>query len=205
MHKQFYSFSKIAVVLILFVSLFPLPSQAQVSTGRIIRLIGGICLGCTSLPASGGGSSYTGPIDVVASPTAIYALRAASAAIAAAGTQKIVNVSASGTTPANVTCDIIVASDGGLGKNRQLLYGKLQRRGRRDVLRDGKRELRRRDVVRSERQWIRSGRTITGTGFDVQLHRLIAVHHVLWSRNRLSLQQHFVPDTPAAADRGDLI
>lgn len=78
--------------------------------------IGQSAAGLSFPPVASGGSSYTGPIDVVASPTAIYALRAASAAIAAAGTQKIVNVSASETTPANVTCDIIVASNGGLGK-----------------------------------------------------------------------------------------
>lgn len=73
--------------------------------------------------SGGGGGGYTGPIDVVASPTAIYALRAASAAIAAAGTQKIVNVEASGTTPANVTCDILVTSSGGLGNTANCSTG----------------------------------------------------------------------------------
>lgn len=73
--------------------------------------------------SSGPPPSYTGPVDIVASPTAIYALRAASAAIAAAGTQKIVNVSASGTTPANVTCDILVASNGGLANTANCSTG----------------------------------------------------------------------------------
>lgn len=67
--------------------------------------------------------TYTGPVDVVGSPTAIYSLRAASAAIVTAGTQKIINVSASGTTPANVTCDIIVASNGGLGNTANCSTG----------------------------------------------------------------------------------
>lgn len=89
------------------------PALAQVSTTAAGR----------GAPSSSGGSSYTGPVDVVASPTAIYALRAASAAIAAAGTQKIVNVSSSGTTPANVICDILVASNGGLGNTANCSTG----------------------------------------------------------------------------------
>ena len=58
------------------------------------------------------GATYTGPIDIVASPTAWYGLRAGSGAIAAAGTQKLVNVRRASD---NVACDFLVASNGGFG------------------------------------------------------------------------------------------
>lgn len=54
-------------------------------------------------------SSYTGPIDVVASPTAWYGLRAGSAAIAATGTQKSVNVRRASD---NATQDILILTSG---------------------------------------------------------------------------------------------
>lgn len=63
-----------------------------------------------SVVAAGGG--YTGPIDVVASPTALYSLRAGSAAIAAAGTQTLVNIRRASD---NVACDFLPALNGGFG------------------------------------------------------------------------------------------
>ena len=56
--------------------------------------------------------TYTGPIDIVASPTALYALRAGSAAIAAAATQQLINIR---NTATSETCDVIVATNGGFG------------------------------------------------------------------------------------------
>jgi hypothetical protein len=58
------------------------------------------------------GSSYTGLIDIVASPTAFYSLRAGSAAIAAAGTQKLVNIRRASD---NVACDFLPNPAGGFG------------------------------------------------------------------------------------------
>jgi hypothetical protein len=58
------------------------------------------------------GPSYTGPLDIVSGATAFYALRAGSAAIAAAGTQKLVNIRRASD---NVDCDFLVASSGGFG------------------------------------------------------------------------------------------
>lgn len=55
-------------------------------------------------------SSYTGPIDIVASPTALYSLRAGSAAIAAAGTQNIVDLRRASD---NATCTATIAASGG--------------------------------------------------------------------------------------------
>lgn len=57
-------------------------------------------------------ASYTGPIDVVASPTALYSLRAGSGAIAAAGTQTLVNIRRASD---NVACDFLPAVNGNLG------------------------------------------------------------------------------------------
>lgn len=62
--------------------------------------------------ASGSPPTYTGPIDIVASPTALYSLRAGSAAIAAAGTQTIINIRRASD---NVACDFLPASTGGFG------------------------------------------------------------------------------------------
>jgi hypothetical protein len=61
-------------------------------------------------------ASYVGPFDALgaAQPVA-YSIRAASAAIAAAGTQPLVQVGNASTTPANVTCDILPASNGRFG------------------------------------------------------------------------------------------
>jgi hypothetical protein len=56
--------------------------------------------------------SYTGPGDIVAGWKAWYGLRAFSAAVAATGTQKSVNVR-NGTTAE--TCDILIATSGLLG------------------------------------------------------------------------------------------
>jgi hypothetical protein len=59
-----------------------------------------------------GGSSYTGPGDIVSGATAWYGLRAYTAAIAAAGTQKLINIR---NTATSETCDVIVATNGGFG------------------------------------------------------------------------------------------
>lgn len=61
---------------------------------------------------SGGGTTYQGPLDIVSGATALYSLRAGSAAIAAAGTQKLVNIRRASD---NVACDFLVASSGGFG------------------------------------------------------------------------------------------
>jgi hypothetical protein len=57
-------------------------------------------------------ASYTGPGDIVSGATAFYGLRAYTAAIAAAGTQKLINLRRASD---NETCDILVATNGGLG------------------------------------------------------------------------------------------
>lgn len=62
--------------------------------------------------ASGSPPTYTGPIDVAASPTALYSLRAGSAAIAAAGTQTIVNIRRASD---NVACDFLPTIAGNFG------------------------------------------------------------------------------------------
>lgn len=59
-----------------------------------------------------GGASYTGPGDVVSGATAWYGLRAYTAAIAAAATQKLINIRNIATSE---TCDVIVATNGGFG------------------------------------------------------------------------------------------
>jgi hypothetical protein len=56
-------------------------------------------------------TAYVGPIDVIASPKACYSLRACSGAIAAAGTQSIVDLRRSSD---NATCTAIVATSGGV-------------------------------------------------------------------------------------------
>jgi hypothetical protein len=61
-------------------------------------------------PSSGG--SYTGPGDIVSGATSWYGLRAYSAAIAAAATQKLINIRNIATSE---TCDVIVATNGGFG------------------------------------------------------------------------------------------
>jgi hypothetical protein len=58
------------------------------------------------------GPSYTGPLDIVSGATAFYSLRAGSGAIAAAGTQNLVNIRRASD---NVACDFLVASSGGFG------------------------------------------------------------------------------------------
>lgn len=60
---------------------------------------------------SGGLPSYTGPGDIVSGATAWYGLRAYSAAVAATGTQKAVNIRASGD---NATTDILILPTGKL-------------------------------------------------------------------------------------------
>lgn len=57
---------------------------------------------------AGAGVTYQGEGDAVSGWQNWGGLRAFTAAIAAAGTQKLVKVTASGTTPANVTCDVFV-------------------------------------------------------------------------------------------------
>lgn len=66
-------------------------------------------MGCTAPPT--GGSSYVGPGDIVASATAWYGLRAYSAAVAATGTQKAVNVRRASD---NATQDILILTSGAL-------------------------------------------------------------------------------------------
>src|SRR5689334_16928212 len=56
-------------------------------------------------------ATYTGPGDIVASAKAWFGLRAYSAAVAAAGTQKVVNLRNTGTSE---TCDVLIATNGGL-------------------------------------------------------------------------------------------
>lgn len=56
--------------------------------------------------------SYTGPGDIVSGATAWYGLRAYTAAIAAAATQKLINIR---NTATSETCDVIVATNGGFG------------------------------------------------------------------------------------------
>lgn len=56
--------------------------------------------------------SYTGPLDVVASATACFSLKACSAAIAAAGTQKLINIER---IVDGHKCDVIVATSGNIG------------------------------------------------------------------------------------------
>lgn len=62
--------------------------------------------------AASGGGGFTGLIDVVSGPKALYSLRAGSAAIAAAGTQKLVNIERASDTH---SCDVLVAAGGGMG------------------------------------------------------------------------------------------
>lgn len=64
------------------------------------------------LQAHAAASSFQGPIDIVASPTVLYSLRAGSAAIAAAGTQTLVNIRRASD---NVACDFLPALTGGFG------------------------------------------------------------------------------------------
>lgn len=63
-----------------------------------------------AIVAAGGG--YTGPGDIVSGAVAWYGLRAYTAAIAAAATQKLVNIR---NTATSETCDVIVATNGGFG------------------------------------------------------------------------------------------
>ena len=65
----------------------------------------------TGVSQNKAGVTYVGPIDIVASPTAFYSLRAGSAAIAAAGTQSIVDLRRASD---NATCTPIVATSGGV-------------------------------------------------------------------------------------------
>ncbi len=66
----------------------------------------------TLYPGTGYPSAYTGPGDVVAGAVSWYGVRAYTAAIAAAATQPLVNVSRASDSH---TCDILVATDGFLG------------------------------------------------------------------------------------------
>ena len=61
---------------------------------------------------SSGVVAYTGVLDIVSGATAYYALRAGSGTIAAAGTQKLVNIRRASDSE---TCDFIVATSGGIG------------------------------------------------------------------------------------------
>jgi hypothetical protein len=76
-----------------------------------------------NVAVSSGTVSYTGSGDVVSGWLMWGGLRAFTAAIATAGTQSLINVIASGTTPANVTCNILVASNGGLGQTASCSTG----------------------------------------------------------------------------------
>lgn len=58
------------------------------------------------------GAAYVGPGDIVTGVTVAYLLRAYTAAIAAAGTQKLVNLQRSSDSQ---ICDILVATSGGMG------------------------------------------------------------------------------------------
>jgi hypothetical protein len=55
--------------------------------------------------------TYTGPGDVVAGASAWFGLRAYSAAVAATGTQKAINIRNTGTSE---TCDVLIATSGAL-------------------------------------------------------------------------------------------
>jgi hypothetical protein len=59
----------------------------------------------------GNPATYVGPGDVVSGATFWWGLRAYSAAVAASGTQKAINVRNTGT---NETCDVLIATSGGL-------------------------------------------------------------------------------------------
>lgn len=72
------------------------------------NIIGG---GLTGDVKVAGGGAYQGPGDIVSGALFWYGLRAYNASIAAAATQKAVNVRNTGT---NETCDILVATSGGL-------------------------------------------------------------------------------------------
>lgn len=98
-------------------ALIPVPASAQFANGTPFGWIGGFF---TAKRATG--ASYTGPGDIL-SFTDWWGVRAYSAAIASAGTQKLINVLATGTTPANVTCDIIVATSGGMGNTANCSTG----------------------------------------------------------------------------------
>jgi hypothetical protein len=77
------------------------PAQAQFTT-----------MGVDNPPA--GGPPFSGPADVVASPIAFWGLRAMSAAVASAGTQKLFNARRASD---GQTCDFLVASSGGVGNS----------------------------------------------------------------------------------------
>jgi hypothetical protein len=89
-----------------------------------LLLILAVCCGNVSAQFSGviGGdvfkpsNSYVGPLDVagLSSPTYCYSLMACSGALAASSAP-LINVRATGTTPANVTCDILSATNGKFG------------------------------------------------------------------------------------------
>lgn len=89
--------------------LFTGPASAEItgplSSGPGFKITGTVGNGTVA-------PSFTGLIDIVASPTALYSLRAGSAAIAAAATQKLINIR---NTATSETCDVIVATNGGFG------------------------------------------------------------------------------------------
>lgn len=64
----------------------------------------------TGVGPGGSGASYAGPIDIVASPAALYYLRAGSSAIATTGTQSIVDLRRPSD---NATCTAPIAATGG--------------------------------------------------------------------------------------------
>lgn len=68
--------------------------------------------GAGKVPSGGGGGGYTGPGDIVSGAKSWYGLRAYSAAVAATGTQKAVNVTRASDSH---TCDILIATNGDLG------------------------------------------------------------------------------------------
>lgn len=99
--------------LLLFLSLLASPAHADDMT----------LIGVGQQPKAAGAAGYTGPIDVVASPNGFYSLRAGSAAIATAGTQKLVNIRR---VTDSVACDVLVATSGDLGLTSPTCNGSTQ-------------------------------------------------------------------------------
>ena len=67
-----------------------------------------------------GVATYTGPGDVVASAVVWYGFRAYSSAVASGGTQKVTNIRRSSD---NHTCDLLIATTGGLGNTANCSTG----------------------------------------------------------------------------------
>lgn len=94
----------IAFLLALALSLAPDSAHAGMGTSRDSNYN-------VAIVAAGGG--YTGPGDIVSGASLWVGLRAYTAAIAAAATQKLINIR---NTATSETCDVIVATNGGFGK-----------------------------------------------------------------------------------------